>query len=226
MAKTEKRSVIIETLTPWRAKLRDIIATISVISGFPLGLYAGYMNQHSIIGWIYNKTNWDIHLGVAWLATLVIFMAMIFLAYSLLGQALARRIEVEFTEDGIEFRRWIRVKSFDRTLPLRFVLRKHDRANAERDRHTYLQEKARLKGKARNPRKYYQRSYTLSLEHIGEPHDIISIYGERKAMRDLARLNAMMAQLDGAARSGRGVAISPQDEWHDAAGGLPNSSRS
>ena len=218
--------IVISASTPIRAKLRDILVFGISLAGFVVGIGELYSRQYSIIEWIYYETTYDMSEPVLWATALTVYVVMVPLAYFFMGRTLAKRKTVTITLESIKFRRWGRMLAFDRSLPSRFVLRIHDRAEAERDRHDHLQDKARLKGKARRPRKYYQVSHILALEHIGEAHDIMPIYGERTARNILARLNAVMAQMDGAARNGRGVSFSPQDEWHDAAGGLPKSPRS
>lgn len=226
MIKPLSSGITISASTPVRAKLRDILVSGLSLAGIAVGTTELYSQQYSIIDWIYYETSYEVSELALWAIALTGYAATIPVTFFLLGKALAKRKKVLITPDKIKFRRWGQIRAFDRTLPSRFVLRAHDRAEAERDRHQHLQEKARLKGKARKPRKYYQVSHILSLEHVGEAHDIMPIHGERAAKNILARLNAVMAQMDGAARSGKGVSITPQDEWHNAAGGLPNSTRS
>ena len=226
MSRPLSSGITISATTPIRAKLRDILVSGLSLAGFLVGVGKLHSNQYSIIDWIYYETSYEISEPALWAIALAGYAVTIPATFFLVGKALAKHKKVIITSKEVKFRRWGQTRAFDRTLPSRFVLRAHDRADAERDRHQHLQEKARLKGKARKPRKYYQVSHILSLEHVGEAHDIMPIYGERAAKNILARLNAVMAQMDGAARSGKGVSITPQDEWHDAAGGLPKSTRS
>ncbi len=221
-----KKLLKVAALTPVRAKLRDVLTVVTVAYVLFAGTSTLYFHQYAIIDWIYYETSYQLDEPIIWLVALALVATLTPPAYLLLGVLLSKRKTITITLESIKFRRWGRMLAFDRSLPSRFVLRNHDRAEAERDRHDHLQDKARLKGKARKPRKYYQVSHILALEHVGEAHDIMPIYGERTAKNILARLNAVMAQMDGAARNGRGVSFSPQDEWHDAAGGLPKSPRS
>jgi hypothetical protein len=136
-------------------------------------------------------------------------------------EAIKRTVEMVITADQFRFRpgiRWIAIKRVPRD---RFALVLHDLARQERDRHELDVEKARQRRKIVQPKRYYQDSYHLCYELIGQRNDVIAIYGRPDAQALLARLRAIDDVISGRAKQGEGAAIRPGDQWVEQPGAIP-----
>jgi hypothetical protein len=126
------------------------------------------------------------------------------------------------TADQFRFRRGMRWITIKRVLRDRFALVVHDLARPERDRHELEIAKAQKRGKIVQPKRYFQLSYHLCYELIGQRNDIVEIYGRPDAQAVLARLRAIDDVINGRARRGNGTAIRPGDQWVEQPGAIPD----
>ena len=136
-------------------------------------------------------------------------------------EALKRNVEMVVTPDEFRFRRWIRWVVIDRDLQHRFALVVHDLARQERDKHELEVLKAQQRRKIVQPRRYYQDSYHLCYELLGQRNDIIEICGRPEAQAVLMRLRAIDDVINASARHGNGTAIRPGDQWVEQPGAIP-----
>lgn len=127
---------------------------------------------------------------------------------------------VTFTAEHIHVRRTFRARRFERAHPHGFVLLPHDKADKERDRHAFLDRKRPPKWWSWNRRKYYADSFHVVLHCFGERHDILTVYGRKKAEKIHARLQACDAVMDGRDFGDSGVSLTPDADWGVEAGGL------
>ena len=81
--------------------------------------------------------------------------------------------------------------------------------------------KAQKRGKIVQPRRYYQDSYHLCYELLGQRNDITEIYGRPDAQAVLMRLRAIDDVINARARRGDGTAIRPGDQWVEQPGAIP-----
>ena len=94
----------------------------------------------------------------------------------------------------------------------------HDLARQERDQHELEVLKAQKRGKIVQPRRYYQDSYHLCYELLGQRNDITEIYGRPDAQAVLMRLRAIDDVINARARRGDGTAHPPRRPVGRAAG--------
>jgi hypothetical protein len=197
--------VIARVLTPRLAKIADNLGETTAAG---LILLAGfYILNHD------------------WPPTALLFAGAIWFIHPLCErawrEALKRNLEIIVTPDEFRFRRWMRWVSIDRVLPHRVALVVHDLARQERDRHELEVAKAQKRGKIVQPKRYYQDSYHLCYELIGQRNDIIELCGRPDAQAVLARLKAIDDVINGRARRGNGTAIRPGDQWAEQPGAIP-----
>jgi hypothetical protein len=160
-----------------------------------------------------------------WPPTGLIFAGAIWVLHPLFEkawrEALKRYVEIVVTPDEFRFRRWMRWIRINRVLPHRIALVVHDLARHERDRHELEVAKAQKRGKIVQPRRYYQDSYHLCYELLGQRNDITEIYGRPDAQAVLMRLRAIDDAINARVRRGDGTAIRPGDQWGEQPGAIP-----
>jgi hypothetical protein len=197
--------VIARVLTPTRAKIADklgetITAALILLSGL-------YILDHDLppTALLFAGAIWFLHpvFEKAW------------------REALKRNVEIVVTPDEFRFRGWMRWVSVDRVLPHRVALVIHDLARQERDKHELEALKAQKRGTIVQPRRYYQDSYHLCYELLGQRNDITQIYGRPDAQAVLMRLRAIEDVINARARRGDGTAIRPGDQWVEQPGAIP-----
>ena len=127
---------------------------------------------------------------------------------------------VTFTPARIRVRTAFRLRSFERSHPHGFVLLPHDKADKERDRHAFLDRKRPPKWWSWNRKKYYGESFHVVFQCFGERHDVLTVYGRKKAEAIHARLQACDAVMNGVDFGDSGVSLSPHTDWRVEAGGL------
>jgi hypothetical protein len=137
-------------------------------------------------------------------------------------EALRRKVELVITKDEFRFRRLFRWISFDRALEHGFALVVHDCAREERDRNELEMLNARQQRKVAQPKRYYQDSYHLTYQLLGQRNDITDIYGLPEARAMLARLRAIEDTLNARARRSDGSPSKPGDQWFDGPGPIPD----
>ena len=87
-------------------------------------------------------------------------------------KSLRRNVHMVITAEEFRFRGWAGWRSFDRKLQHRFALILHDKARRERDRHELEERKAQQSKKIIKKRRYYQDSYHLAFEYVGQRNDV------------------------------------------------------
>jgi hypothetical protein len=192
-------------LTPWSAKIADNLGETTAAG---LILLTGLeILEHD------------------WPPTALVFAAAIWFLHPLFEkawrEALKRNVEMVVTAEQFRFRRWMRWITIDRVLRDRFALVHHDLARQERDRHEFETLKAQQRKKVVQPKRYYQDSYHLCYELLGQRNDIAEICGRPDAQAVLTRLRAIDDVINGRARRGDGTAIRPGDQWLKQPGEIP-----
>lgn len=115
------------------------------------------------------------------------------------------------------------VRIFDRMHTHRFALVQHDRAVDEQREHEYAQRQDQLGRRAVWRKPYYQDSCFVSFEYLGQRNDLLEVYGRKEALAILARLKACDEIVEAQARKGKGIALTPEQEWGDQPGDIPAS---
>lgn len=198
-------TVIAAAVGPWRAKLFDGLSLTSAIGITALTVYeialAGGASTAGLLG------------------TLALPFATHFGLKHALRLACPNRVPIVFTPERLSFRRFWGWRHFDRSIPHRFALIPHDRTEREKLWLEFVERKFRHKWWCWSRRRYFGESYHLIYEYQGQRNDILSIHRHRKAVALLARLQACDQEIEAKARTGRGVAHDPADEWSRQPGG-------
>jgi hypothetical protein len=111
-------------------------------------------------------------------------------------------------------------QAFNRKVEHSFELVPHKWAKHEAARHDLAVRKAAMRGRATQPKQYFQQSCHLVLRFAGRRVVLATIYGEMFAMDVLNKL-ALCDRLQDAAMGARtGVGDDPGSDWTDAPGGF------
>tara|TARA_R110002110_G_scaffold257206_2_gene473146 strand:+ start:3519 stop:4226 length:708 start_codon:yes stop_codon:yes gene_type:complete len=137
-----------------------------------------------------------------------------------LKQVLKSSATVVFTATHIEIRKFMGGRRFERAYPHAFVLLPHDKTATEKERHAFLDRKRPPQWWSLQRKKYYGKSYHVVLTHLGERYDVLTVYGQKKAVKIQARLQACDVVMNGVDFSDGGIALSPETDWATDAGGL------
>ena len=70
-------------------------------------------------------------------------------------------------------------------------------------------------------RRYYQDSYHLAFEYVGQRNDVATIYGRPEAQAVLARMKSVDEVMTAHANRGDGTPLRPQQEWVEQPGAIP-----
>jgi hypothetical protein len=109
---------------------------------------------------------------------------------------------------------------YDRTLTHRFLMMKHDSARQERESHDLRIRRAQKQGRVISPKRYYDESFHIVFEYLGQRMDIATVYDQRRAMAVAARLKACDKLMD-TKQLGDGEVMSPDEQWGELPGKLP-----
>lgn len=154
-------------------------------------------------------------------AALVVPAVSGFVLYGALRFLLRKRTRLVLTLDQFSVETMFGWKHYDRLLPHRFALLQHDWAQAEQEHAEFQAAQAQRQGKLIRKRRWYANSFHVSFDYIGQRNDVLTVYGQKKAMAILTRLNACDNVLDALARRGQGTPLTPEDEWGDQPGAIP-----
>jgi hypothetical protein len=136
-------------------------------------------------------------------------------------KGLRRTVKMVITAEEFRFRTWRGWRSFDRNLQHRFALILHDKARLERDRHELEERTAQQRKRVIKKRRYYQDSYHLSFDYLGQRNDVVTIYGRPEAQAVLARMRGVDEVINARAKRGDGTAMRPEDQWVEQPGAIP-----
>jgi hypothetical protein len=195
------------TLSPMRARIVDIIA----------GAVVGYMILIGIAVTIQQNDPWG----------LVFFCGGAVVLRRLIRRWIAEEFEARtvltFTADSFTVRRGRsgRQDSFDRQHSHRFSLIQHDRAPEEQRQHEHEQREDQMKRRVVWRKPYYQDSYIVSFDYLGQRNDLMEVYGRKDALAILARLKACDEVMEAQSRKGKGTPLSPAQEWPVQPGDIP-----
>ena len=134
--------------------------------------------------------------------------------------AFAKTKPVVFTPETTTYSRFLRTLSFDSGFPIKFVLHTHPKADIEANKMQLRETKRKVKWYTRPLKPYYQNSYLLVLEYMGQPNVIMTIYTRQKAQEVVAKLTAVSEIIRSYGSSGGGTATTPAADWAKQAGGV------
>jgi hypothetical protein len=192
-------------LTPLRARIADEFALWTAAAVAALLILYVMNHNPTLPTLLFAASAWFLHplFKLAW------------------RQSLRHSVHLVITEEEFRFRGWAGWRSFDRKLQHRFALILHDKARRERERHELEERKAQQRKKIIKKRRYYQDSYHLAFEYIGQRNDVATIYGRPEAQAVLARLKGVDEVMTAHANRGGGTPLRPQQEWVEQPGAIP-----
>lgn len=191
-----------EFLTPLRVKVAEFCAGVSAVGLAGGGFYLLSEAPHPA-AWLW---------GVALLGPLAAYPAL----NRMWRLLLHKRVQLVLTVDRFKVLRWNGWRSYDRTMPHKFALVAHDKAQAEKDVHELMVRKGHLI----TNRRYYTASYHLSFDRLRERNDVLTVYGHKEALAIVNRLQDCDEILDGKVPMGEGIARRPEDEWKSQPGDI------
>lgn len=200
-------TVTTRTLSPLRARIADGLTAALIAYVVLIGIAVGIREQDP----------W------AWLFLCGIPLIFCRVIRRWVAHEFRQKAVMSFTDNSFSVKRGLRGKteSFDRRHAHRFALIQHDRAREEQLRHEYERQEDQLKRRTVWRAPYYQDSYVVSFEYLGQRNDLIEVYGRPQALAILARLKACDEVMESQARKGNGVPLHPRDEWGDQPGDIP-----
>jgi hypothetical protein len=132
-----------------------------------------------------------------------------------------KRVRLMLTADRFSVRTLFGWKHYDRELPHRFALVPHDWTQAEREQQEYEMQQAQLHRKPVRKQRLYGNSFHVSFDYLGQRNDFMTVHGEKEAVAVVSRLKACDDVLDALSRRGQGTPLSPEGEWGDQPGAVP-----
>jgi hypothetical protein len=141
--------------------------------------------------------------------------------HQMLGAIFRKRVEIMMTLEQFSVRTLFGWKRYDRLLPHRFAVLPHDWTQAEHDGQEYRMQRAQLQKQPMKKQRLYSNSFHISFDYLGQRNDVVTVYGQKEAVAIAMRLKACDEVLDALARRGQGTPLSPEDEWGDQPGAIP-----
>ncbi|MEW8051145.1 MAG: hypothetical protein AB2809_12275 [Candidatus Thiodiazotropha sp.] len=199
-------AVTIDALTPEGAKLIDDLNAFC-----PMALSGLYL-------WAVLPTNFNNPYLLAAGFITVVIVAVMLLTY--LRGLLTVTTMVVFKPAAFRVYRGGAWDVYDRSLTHRFLMMKHDSAREERQSHELRVRRAQAQGRIISPRRYYDDSFHIVFEYLGQRIDIATVYDQKRAMAVAARLKACDKLMD-TKGLGDGEVMSPDEQWGEVPGKLP-----
>jgi len=128
--------------------------------------------------------------------------------------------KIIITADHLTFKNWEKELVFDRRLPHKFRLLRHDEAQLEKEKIEKKLREGKVKNKTYTELAYYGKSSHISYEYLGQRNDIGTVFGEKEAIALITRLKACDKVMDAQGKMGDGTALSPNDQWDDQPGDI------
>ncbi|MEW8185653.1 MAG: hypothetical protein AB2794_11635 [Candidatus Thiodiazotropha endolucinida] len=199
-------AVTIDALTPEGAKLIDDLNAFC-----PMALSGLYL-------WAVLPTSFNNPYLLAAGFITVVIVAVMLLTY--LRGLLTVTTVVVFNPAVFRVYRGGAWEVYDRSLTHRFLMMKHDSAREERQSHELRIRRAQAQGRIISPRRYYDDSFHIVFEYLGQRIDIATVYDQKRAMAVAARLKACDKLMD-TKGLGDGEVMSPDEQWGEVPGKLP-----
>lgn len=201
-----------QELTPLRAKVADFLGGASALGL----LYAAFEHLQALQQAL--LTTQDVTMGVAIGGPLLMFPIL----KTIYRWFMCKETRVIFTPTEFRVRRYMGFgwRKYDRQIGHKFALIPHDKTQTEQDQHEYARRKAQQSGQVIKKTRYYGESFHLIFEYLGQRHDVMTIYGQKQALRVLSRMKICDEMMDMALGKGDGGALTPQEQWSDQPGGI------
>ena len=194
-------------LTPFRAMALSYTSDAAIYAAIGYGLWS--------VAHAENPSVW------MWGAALLIPAALEPVIYRVLRWFFRKRVRIQMTQEQFSVQRWFGWRHFDRQLPHRFAVLPHDWVQAERDEEEFRMQQAQMQRQPLKKQRLYADSFHISFDYMGQRNDLMTVYGQKDALRVATRLKACDEALDALARRGHGTPLRPADEWGDQPGAVP-----
>lgn len=194
-------------LTPLRASVVSLLTKLGGLAAVLYGLVSVVSAHNPTLGMLAGA------MAAAAFGTVVLNRA--------LDSLFRKRVRLMLTADRFSVRTLFGWKHYNRELPHRFALFPHDWTQAERAQQEYQMQQAQLAGKPVRKQSLYGNSFHVSFDYLGQRDDFMTIYGEKEAVAVVARLKVCDDVLDALSRHGQGTPLTPEGEWGDQPGAIP-----
>lgn len=193
-------------LSPAGARIADALGGVSMIGAL-------------VTGAALNSDNPEVQ-GWHWIAAIAGPLLLLTFLQKQWRLIFSKHIRIDLTNDHVTVHGFFISTQFDRTLPHKFTLILHDKAEEEKDRHLLEERQAQSRGRFIKKKKYYGDAYHLSYEYMGQRNDILTVFGKKEALAIAARLKAIDDVLNANSGRSEGISLTPEDEWDDNAGDI------
>ena len=148
----------------------------------------------------------------------VVMAATPFVAPFAIKQALIQMLQSErifhISSESVEVKTLLGCKRFDLNLPIRATLIDHEKEKSEAERVEYINRKwGRRYWWFPQFKRYLNKSCHLSIDHLDQRNDIMTIYGRTTASRIASRINACIDVVRSHGRPGQGAVFEGKDDW-------------
>ncbi|WP_439543985.1 hypothetical protein [Hyphomicrobium sp.] len=195
-------AITANVLTPESAQLADLAAILSV----PFYWYVTWQTQPAPSHFL------------AYAVWLLLPLLLIPMHKALARYLMRSKVYLEVTEDTFAIGVGKDCAVFDRLLAHSFSVVVHDKAADEQDElDAARQSSGRPSG---SPARYYTRAFIVTYDYLGQRNDIVAMMGQREANALQARLTLCDRLMETQRQKGKGLSMSPQDEWATQTGDI------
>ena len=207
-----KMVVMPKELTPLRAKTADTFALLCAIAFFIFMIIDPYNN-------IPIPSISDIP---SFLVALVVLIAgtcgSYLLSKYILRDEFTKGTTIEFTAEHLKVKTLFGYKCYDRLIPHKFLLLQHDKTLDEQRSNEDIKRRAAMNGRIANPYIYYEDSFHVVFEYMGQRIDLLEVFGHKPARTVLARLMLCDQLMDSQLKNSNGATMRIEDQWQKQPG--------
>jgi len=203
---THEITVAVDAIRPFFVRLADMLCITLTVLVIPAAIIGAFNTP--------DETPMQV------IAVLLLPFAVYPLAKFALYRWMRTTTRVLFTPETISSAAMFGKKRFDRNMPHKFALYPHEKGDREEEVKSFKDAQGTQNWWRRPRKRYYTKSYRLSLDYLEQRNDLMLIYGHKTAQLALARLNAADKVMDGYSGKSHGQALRPQADWQPQAGEL------
>jgi len=214
------KNIFLHGLTPLRAVARDWLVVATTICTWIGAIYASWSFPERIKSEVFDVLNREPSDLYLWLFTTIAVPLITFpVSYFVYARILSARRRIRVTAQEITFLKFLIFPvRIDRSLPHRWLRKEHAYGEMEKHIHRFL--RSLFNSELFFLRRYWQRSFVISIESNVIKKPVCAIYGNRVSEKSLQHLNAALALVDGKTGTGKGSSANPEDLWAKDAGDL------
>lgn len=197
-------------MTPFRQKITHYTAYyFAIAAGWVSGAYLAINVLNEICPW------W------ALAAIPAVFFGVKYGVNFALTKLLSKGRNVRITEQKIMIQKWFFFwEKFNRMHEHGFSYRKHPKGGKEKELLAHRVREESSEGKVKRSHIFYQDSFEIIFEYLGQPIVLMSAYGEGNAIQIIARCQAVDEVIKSANGTNGALSLDAQGDWGEQAGSL------